>query len=88
MQKSVIQTDTPNVNIKNKTRLKKRVEGILPTWRNVRILTDETDLRSQGHKVAVCEQNQQGKLTVLVGAPDLTTAFGFVQNAVADGRIK
>ena len=88
MQISAIQATKPNPTVRNKTQLKRFVDNALPTWRNVRILTDNSDSRSQGYNVAICEQDQHGKLTLLVGGPDLSTAAGFLLAAVEDGRIK
>lgn len=88
MNKSQIESDRPVVQVKNASQLKRLAQAALPSWRNLRILTDDTDNRSHGNRVAICEQDQQGKLTILVGAPDFTVALSFLKNAIEDGRVK
>jgi hypothetical protein len=84
---SIIANTRPPLKVKSKRELKRVVSSMLTKWKNIRILTDETDLRSQGHKVAIFEQDTNGKLTFLKGAPDLSMAANFFREAVEDGQI-
>jgi hypothetical protein len=72
----------------SKNQLIKIAQSLAPRAMNLRVLTNVSDARSNGHAVAVMEQGQNGLLTFLLGAPDLSLALNFFREHVRDGRIK
>ena len=88
MNSAIKSTKQGDFEVKSKSELKRLVTALSPSFKNIRILTDEKDTRSQGNPVAILEQAPNGTLTLLKGAPNLTLAFNFFKAAVEDGRIK
>jgi hypothetical protein len=87
MNKSAIVSNETPTELKTKADLLRHCSKLLTSWKYLRVLTNPNHKSSNGHAVAVVEQDLNGKLKFLAGGPDYTFAGVFFKNAVLDKRI-
>ncbi len=85
---SIIENKEKLLELDNKADLKRLAAQYMPN-RRFRVMFDEHDARSQGHKVALLEEiGTDGKLVFVQGAPNLSMCGNFLKVKFDTGQLK